>query len=237
MSKPSPNVTTHAEPNVEFETPQGSKCPGYISSNSKDSTIGLVVIQEWWGLNKNIQHHVDEFGTRGFMTICPDLFRGKVAQDAGEAHHLLTGLDWPKAVDDIRGAIQYLKKNGAKKVGVLGFCMGGALTIASSQVPEIDAAVPFYGIPDLSSINWDNVKIPFQLHFGQKDDMKGFSDPESAKKLENLLKEKGKKVELFLYENAGHAFNNMDRPEAYNREASQLAFQRAEQFLKKEFSN
>jgi len=183
-------------------------------------------------MNKNIQQHAEDFGNRGFHTVVPDLYRGKVAADAGEAHHLLSGLDWGRAVSDIRGAAQFLKQNGAKKVGVMGFCMGGALVIACSTSSEVDAGAVFYGIPDLSKIDLDKIHVPLQLHFGKLDQSKGFSDPESAANLEKKLKEHGKEVELFMYD-ADHAFNNRDRPEVYKKEESERAFERVEAFFKK----
>ena len=131
----------------------------------------------------------DRIAAGGYQIIAPDIYRGKVAKDTEEAGHLLTGLDWDGALKDIAGAQQFLLENGAKKVGILGFCMGGALTIASvATIPGFDAAAPFYGIPDLTKFDVSKITCKFEAHFGEKDDHKGFSDPESAEKLLEKIK-------------------------------------------------
>eukprot|EP01006_Ploeotia_vitrea_P032876 TRINITY_DN65068_c0_g1_i3.p1 TRINITY_DN65068_c0_g1~~TRINITY_DN65068_c0_g1_i3.p1 ORF type:complete len:122 (-),score=0.48 TRINITY_DN65068_c0_g1_i3:182-547(-) len=119
------------------------------------------------------------------------------------------GLDWDGAVKDIKGSVLYLKSIGCKKVGVLGFCMGGALTIAAMcYVPEIDAGTPFYGIPDLSKATPSNIKNPIVAYFGENDEAKGFSDAESARKLEKTLKDAGVNFTLKMMPGCGHAFMN-----------------------------
>jgi len=190
-------------------------------------------VQEWWGLNKNMEELADELAHKGFRTLVPDLYRGKVAKNREEAGHLVSGLDWPAATSDIRGAVQYLKNNGCQKVGVVGFCMGGALAIVSSTTPEPDAAACFYGIPDVSTLDLNKISIPIQLHFGENDDMKGFSDPETAKNLEQKLKSLNKTVDLYIYQGVGHAFTNKDRGETYNKDVRELALKRTEEFFKK----
>lgn len=126
-----------------------NRCPAYLIN--KDAPIGLVVIQEWWGLNLSIIHTTDKIAAQGFTCLTPDLFRGKVAKDTEEAGHLLTGLDWDSAVEDIDAAAEHLHSLGCKKVGVIGFCMGGALSIAAITTSKhIHAAAPFYGVCDLN---------------------------------------------------------------------------------------
>lgn len=104
----------------------------------------------------------------------------------------MQGLDWAGAIQDIIAAVKFLKSKGCKKVGVAGFCMGGALTIASmTQSEEIDVGVPFYGVPDLSKFNLGAVKKPMLAHFGALDTICGFSDVAAAKNLESKAKEAG----------------------------------------------
>jgi hypothetical protein len=102
---------------------------------------------------------------------------GTLGLEAEEAHHLMSNLDWPGAVEDIRGAARYLKSSEASaKVGVTGFCMGGALSLSAAVlVDEVDAAAPFYGIPQ--GVDLTGVKKPIQGHYGDKDTNAGFSDP------------------------------------------------------------
>src|SRR5213596_2356825 len=134
---------------VQFERPDGKHCSGYYAEPAKDSKApGVVVIQEWWGLNDQIKGVADKLAGLGYRALVPDLYKGKVTLDAAEAQHLMTNLDFGQAASqDIRGAAQYLKQSSAK-VGVVGFCMGGALTVlAAVFVNAIDAASSWYGFP------------------------------------------------------------------------------------------
>jgi carboxymethylenebutenolidase len=196
----------------------GGKCPA------------LVVIQEWWGVNDHVRSLVDRFAADGFLAFAPDLYHGKTTKDATEAAGLLQALDWPKAIDEVAGAVAMLashpRSNG--KVGITGFCMGGAVSLAAAaNIPELSAAAPFYGIPDAST-DFGRVACPIQGHFGKKDE---YIRPDSAIALKSKLEKAGKKVELHFYD-AGHAFVNDTRPEAYNAEAAKLAWGRAAAFLK-----
>ena len=120
-----------------------------------------------------------------------------------------------------------------KKVGVVGFCMGGALSImAAEHVTEISASAPFYGIPDSTYGNPSNARVPLQLHFGTKDNAKGFSDPEAQEALEQLLRESERVFEFYRYEGAQHSFAN-DTSERYDHASAELAHGRTLQFFDK----
>lgn len=175
--------------NATFKVEGREDGQGYYT-NKHNSEYGLVLLQEWWGLNESIVITADRIAEGGFQIIAPDIYRGKVAKNTEEAGHLLTGLDWEGAIKDIRGAQQFLREKGAKKIGILGFCMGGALTIAAvANLDGFDAAAPFYGIPDQSKVDVSKITCKFEAHFGEKDDHKGFSDPESAQKLIEKIKQ------------------------------------------------
>jgi len=231
----SSKVVTAAVANVSFPVANNTDtCPAYLATEGRDSTMGVIVLQEWWGMNQAIQSTADDLARHGFRCLVPDLYRGKVAKDREQAGHLIGGLDWGKAVGDVAGAVQYLKSQGCKKVGVTGFCMGGALTVAScANIPDVAAGSVFYGKPDLTKVPVANTKAPMQLHFGRKDDAKGFSDPEAANALEKAMKDGKVDVTLFMYEEAGHAFMNRDRPDAYNEKAAKEAMGRTVEFFKK----
>jgi carboxymethylenebutenolidase len=95
-----------------------------------------LVIQEWWGLNDQIKGITSRFSkAAGIVAIAPDLYRGKVTDDSREAGHLFRGLDWKKAIEDIVIVKDYLSSNGVREITVLGFCMGGALALASACKP------------------------------------------------------------------------------------------------------
>ncbi|KAL3702232.1 hypothetical protein R1sor_020254 [Riccia sorocarpa] len=183
---------------------------------------GIVVLQEWWGVDFEIKNHAATIANKGYRTLIPDLYRGKVGLDIAEAQHLMEGLDWQGAVKDIAASVQWLKENGSKKVGVTGFCMGGALALASAVlVPEVDAAVGFYGTPNPGLADVTKVKIPVQAHFGELDGFKGFSDVETAKALEEKLKQAGVPHEIYIYPKVAHAFMNAS-PEAVKRGKAEL---------------
>lgn len=195
---------------------------------------GLIVIHEWWGMNDQIQEEGEMINKNSGLTVLvPDFYRGKVAIDKETAGHYMSGLDFEGAVQDIKGAAQWLLSKGCTKVGVCGFCMGGALSLLGAlKVPEISAAAPFYGIPSPKEQLAD-IKVPIQAHFAKKDDIVGFSSPADYGALKEIL-EKGK-VDFEWYEyDAGHAFTNDTGPLGnFNEEARDLAFSRMYEFMKK----
>jgi hypothetical protein len=132
----------------------------------------VVVIQEWWGLNDQIKGVADKMAAAGYRALVPDLYRGKVALEANEAQHLMTGLNFGDAAgQDVRGAVQYLKGSGSAKAGVTGFCMGGALTVlAAVNVPETDACVIWYGFPPLEYVDASKIKAALMGHWAIDDE-------------------------------------------------------------------
>ncbi|OAY33079.1 protein usf [Manihot esculenta] len=177
----------------------------------KEDAPGIVVLQEWWGVDFEIKNHAVKISQLepGFKALIPDLYRGKVGLDVAEAQHLMEGLDWQGAVKDIRASVNWLKANGSKKVGVTGFCMGGALSVATSVlVPEVDAVVAFYGVPSSELADPAQAKAPVQAHFGELDNFVGFSDVTAAKALEEKLKASGMPYEVHIYPGNAHAFMN-----------------------------
>jgi len=133
---------------ISYERPDGQSVVGYLAEPLKGANApGMVLIQEWWGLNDQIKGVADKLAATGYRALVPDLYRGKVALEANEAEHLMTNLNFGDAAgQDVRGAVRYLKASGSVKVGVTGFCMGGALTLlAAVNVPEADAGVAWYG--------------------------------------------------------------------------------------------
>lgn len=213
---------------VDFKSKTGETEHGEIAEPSGGAKApALLVIQEWWGVNDHIRSLVDRFAKEGFLAFAPDLYHGKITKDGAEAASLLHGLDWKRAIQDVAGAAAYLTSHprSSGKVGIIGFCMGGAVALAAAaNVPGLSAAVPFYGIPDAGT-DYSKVTAAIQGHFGNRDD---FVKPAYAAALKEKL---GKKVELHSYE-AGHAFMNDTRPEAYDAEAAKLAWSRAVGFLK-----
>jgi len=218
---------------IQFQRPDGSACEGYLSAQQADRP-GVVVIQEWWGLNDQICGIADRMARAGFNALAPDLYHGRVTEKPDEANHLMSGLDFAGAThQDIRGAVQYLKASGSSKVAVMGFCMGGALTIASAvHIPEVDAAVCFYGIPPQAFADPAHIRIPLQGHFANRDD---WCTPEAADALEASLKGSAANYELYRYE-ANHGFCNDRSAVNYDAASCNLAFERLQAFLQKHLS-
>ena len=157
---------------VSFERADGNSLEGYLAEpDASEASSAIVVIQEWWGVNDQIRGVADRLATAGYRALVPDLYRGKSTVEAEEAHHLMTQLNFADAASqDIRGAVQFLKQ-GSKKVGATGFCMGGALTLLSlCMVPEIDAGVVWYGCPPLEYIDPAKIKVPVQGHWATQDE-------------------------------------------------------------------
>jgi carboxymethylenebutenolidase len=154
---------------VSFNRPDGKSLQGYLAT-CEGATASIVVIQEWWGLNDQIRGVADRIAQAGYHALVPDLYRGKSTVEAEEASHLMGALDFADAASqDIRGAAVYLKTMTGK-VGVTGYCMGGALTVLSStMVPEMDAGVIWYGFPPLEYVDATKIRAPLLAHWATQD--------------------------------------------------------------------
>ena len=191
---------------VEFKRPDGQSVMGYLAEPANASGApGVVVIQEWWGLNAQIKGVAERYAEAGYAALVPDLYRGKSTVEAAEAEHLMTALNFgDAAAQDVRGAVQFLEARG-RKVGINGYCMGGALTLlAAVHVPEADAAVAHYGYPPLEYIDASKIKIPLMGHWAIED---AFFAIAGVDQLERKLQEAGVSFEFHRYQ-AKHAFAN-----------------------------
>jgi carboxymethylenebutenolidase len=191
---------------VSFERPDGKAAGGYLAEPAQGAAApGLVVIQEWWGVNDQIRGVAERLALAGYRALVPDLYRGKSTVEAEEAHHLMSDLNFGDAASqDIRGAAQFLKESSSK-VGITGFCMGGALTLlALAAAPEADAGVVWYGCPPLEYIDATKIRVPVQGHWATQD---GFFPAATVDKLEEKLREARVTFEFHRYL-AYHAFAN-----------------------------
>jgi carboxymethylenebutenolidase len=186
---------------------------------------GVIVVQEWWGINAQIEGVVQRWADEGFVALAPDLYHGKLAKTADEAGAMMKALDFPKAVGEIAAAVEWLRPRTTGKVAVMGYCMGGALSFATAvNVRGLAAVVPFYGLP--GDLDWSKVDAPVQAHFAQHDDWATIAGAEKIKAAVKVP------MELHTYD-AQHAFCNEKRPEVYNAEACKLAWTRTVAFIKK----
>ena len=213
---------------IDFKRPDGSACKGYLAESGKGKPA-IVVIQEWWGLNDQIKGMADRFAAAGYNALAPDLYKGRVTQKPNEANHLMTGLDFVGASDqDIAGAVKHLAGLGGK-VGVMGYCLGGALTIAvCARVPGIACGVPYYGVPPKQLADPAKIKVPIQGHFANTD---GWCTPELVNDFEKAMTTGGNKPEVHRYD-AAHAFAN-EKSAAYDAVAAKRAWDRTMTFLGK----
>lgn len=218
---------------IEFPS-NGTTGSGYLASPDVNAAPGVVVIQEWWGLVDHIKDVCDRFAAKGFYALAPDLYHGKVATEPDQAGKHMMEMELPKASKDMSGAVDELvRRSGRDKVGVVGFCMGGALALMlSAERPDAVAAVsPFYGVVSWPSPGPDFAQISasIQGHYAEQDD---FASPDASRDLERRLKEMGKDVEFFIYPGTQHAFFNDTRPGIYDAEAAAQAWDRLIPFLK-----
>jgi carboxymethylenebutenolidase len=211
---------------IEFARPDGGKSKGYLATAGQGRP-GVVVIQEWWGLNDQICGVADRFARAGYNALAPDLYKGRLTTEPDEANHLMTGLDFADAThQDLRGASRHLQAQSGR-VAVMGYCMGGALTIAAAvHVPEFSAGVCFYGIPPKAFADPAKIHIPLQGHFANKDD---WCTPAAVDDLEKTLKAAGVTHEIYRYD-AAHAFAN-ERSAAYDVACANQAWERMAAFL------
>jgi carboxymethylenebutenolidase len=211
---------------IEFARPDGGKTKGYLATAGQGRP-GVVVIQEWWGLNDQICGVADRFARAGYNALAPDLYKGCLATEPDEANHLMTGLDFADAThQDLRGAAQHLQAQSGR-VAVMGYCMGGALTIAAAvHVPDFAAGVCLYGIPPKAFADPAKIRMPLQGHFANKDD---WCTPAAVDDLERTLKTAGSHHEIYRYD-AAHAFAN-ERSAAYDVACANQAWERMAAFL------
>lgn len=217
---------------VSFEARSGQAASGVIAEPAGDARApAIVLVQEWWGLNAHIESMVDRFAKAGFLVVAPDLYHGKTTKDAAEAGQLMKELDTLKAVDEIAGAVAFLRAHPRSNghVGVTGFCLGGALALATAcHVPGLGAAVSFYGIPPAEKVDYAKVTAPVMMHVAKHD---GWVTTEKAAHVRDAIREHGANVELFVYD-AQHAFVNDTRPDVYSAESAAVALDRTYAFFK-----
>ena len=195
---------------VEFPS-NGTVASGYLVTPSAGSGPGVLVIQEWWGLDSGTKEMADRLGAAGFVALAPDLYHGELAghTEMDKAAHLMQTMPPDRAGRDMSGAVDYLSSHSAvtsKGIGVVGFCMGGMLAfiIAANRPDKVKAVVPFYGFPqgDMEP-DWSKLTASISGHMAEHDD---FFPPAAARALEAKLRGMGKTVTLTVHPGTGHAF-------------------------------
>ena len=205
---------SHISDRVEFPS-NGDTASGYLAVPESGVGPGLLLVQEWWGLDSGLIEIADRLAGEGFTVLAPDLYRGELAghTEMDRAGELMSSMPPERAARDMSGAIDYLAASDhvagagpAARIGVVGFCMGGMLAfhIAAARPDRVAAVVPFYGFPQGDSQpDYAAIEAPIRAHLAEHDD---FFPPSAARELEAELKQLGKDVEFTVYPGSGHAF-------------------------------
>ncbi|HEY1868426.1 MAG TPA: dienelactone hydrolase family protein [Candidatus Cybelea sp.] len=219
---------------IEFTRPDGKKAPGYFAPAAQSGSPGVVMIEEWWGVDDRIKATADRLASHGFNVLVPDLFRGRSAATRDEASHLVQDLDFKDAAtQDTIGASRYLREHGAKRVGAMGFCIGGALAMLGALQPgAFDAVSAWYGFPPSEAGDASKIAVPVQGHWASADE---FFTIAKVDELERKLQAAGAAPEFHRYD-AEHGFYNTGTPGAgglghYDREAAEDAWRRTVEFF------
>lgn len=215
---------------VEYAGPDGEMLPGYLArpADAAGPLPAVIVLQEWWGLNEHIKDVTRRLALEGFVALAPDLYKGVVATEPDEARKLVMELDMPAAVQEIGSAADFLLAQefvGGEQVGVMGFCMGGGLTLqtalADAGTGRFGAAVAFYGQP-LTPDEAAQVQTPILGLYGADD---GGIPVVAVNMMGEALTAAGVENEIHIYEGAPHSFFN-DTRESYRPEAAADAWER-----------
>jgi carboxymethylenebutenolidase len=218
--------------NTSFSS-DGRQAYGYLALPPSGQGPGVIVIQEWWGLDDHIADLTDRLAAEGFVAFAPDLYGGRIAHEADDALRMMLELPVEEGARRLSGAVDHLLAHPAVtsgKVGTIGFCMGGGfvLVLAAQEGDRIAAAVPFYGVVQGELPDFSGLRAAVQGHYGKDDST---TPQESIAPLaEAIEKGSGQAPEIHLYP-AGHAFLNDQRP-SYEPDSAKLAWRRAVDFLR-----
>lgn len=211
----------------------GHSTAGYLALPPTGGGPGLLVLQEWWGLVDHIKDVCDRLAEEGFVALAPDLYHGVATKSPDEAGKLFMALNIAKAAADLRGAADTLlglAQVTSKRVGVLGYCMGGQLALyAGAEFPDrIGAVVNFYGIHPNVRVDPARLLVPVLAHFAERDNSVKLAD---AQALARQITAAGGTIEAHFY-SADHAFFNDTRPAVYDRDCAEVAWARTLKFLR-----
>jgi carboxymethylenebutenolidase len=214
----------------------GGSCGGLFAVPESGRGPGVVVIQEWWGLVPHVERLVDRFAEAGFVALAPDLYHGAKTDEPDEAMRMMMSLAMEPAARDVAGAARFLFESDPTDgvgIGAVGFCMGGSLALWSATLaPQLTTAVGFYpAIPwERMSPQWPNYAgKAAMIHCSEQD---GTSSAPGIQQAKSSIESAGGSIQLFDYPGTQHAFFNDDRPEVFDADASEAAWQRTTDFLR-----
>jgi len=207
---------------LNLKTSQGATT-AYVARPEKDMATGVLLIQEYWGINEHIRDLAGRFASEGYLCVAPDLYRGRIAADKDEAATLMQALPIEDGMETIRKAMDAVKESyRIEEFAIIGFCMGGTFALrAACEIPELKAAAPFYGdIPQEDVLK--QLKVPTLFIAGERD---AWINPQKVNGLKEVAKKYDLPVEVVSYD-ADHAFFNDTRPQVYDAEAAADAWRR-----------
>ena len=208
----------------------GGTAQGYLAKPASGSGKGVIVFQEWWGLNDNIKGIADRFAAEGFVALAPDMYHGKLTAEPDEAGKLLMALNIEQAAKDAAGAIQYVKGITGGSVGTVGFCMGGALSLfaACNNGKDVGACIDYYGGHPAIKYNFAGLTAPVLGFWAENDGFANANQPV----IEAGTKEAGVPYEGITYPGTGHAFFNEEHEGTFNKAAADDTWNRALAFYR-----
>jgi carboxymethylenebutenolidase len=210
--------------NFNLETSNGqTTAHARLPEDADKKDAAVILIQEWWGINDHVLDLTGRYANEGYISVAPDLYRGKITKDAEEASRLMHALPMEDGMDTIKRTIEEVRRQfGVEKIGITGYCMGGTFALrAACEIDTLACAAPFYGdIPDEQTLA--KLKVPTLFIAGARD---AWINPEKVNELKEAAHKYNLPVEIVSYD-ADHAFFNDTRPEVYNPEAAADAWQR-----------
>ncbi|MGI8623611.1 MAG: dienelactone hydrolase family protein [Solirubrobacteraceae bacterium] len=217
---------------VEFPA-NGGTASGYLARPAAGRGAGVVVLQEWWGLDDHIRSVCDRLAAEGFFALAPDLYRQDPTTQPDEAEQRMMALSMEEAEKDMLGAADHvagLDGVTGDTLGAVGFCLGGGLSVwAAAASPRISATVSYYYVMPHGRPDFTQIQGAVLGHFGTADD---FVPVDDAKALERELRDAGVDTTFEFYDGAGHAFfNDTNRLGTYDPEAAKRSWERTIAFL------
>ena len=219
-------------PDITF-TANGDEAPGYLAEPGDGHGPGVVVLQEWWGLDDHIRSVCDRLAAAGFFALAPDLYRREPTTQPDEAQQRMMALSMDEAEKDMRGAAEHLAAiEGVvgEHIGAIGFCLGGGLAVwTAAASPLVSATVSYYYVMPHGKPDFTKITGTVLGHFGSADE---FVSVEDARALATELRAAGVDTTFEFYEGAGHAFfNDTNRLGTYDAEAAATSWERTLTFL------
>jgi len=212
-------------PGISVQYGRGrAKTAGYLAVAAEPHG-GVVVVHDLYGHLPSVRQRCDLLAQSGMSAIAPDLYDGHLTTDESEAEQFLARLDQDLALTRLLGTVEYLRRRGVQRLGLLGFSIGGMLALRLAAGVRVDAISLYYAA--LPADEWIPYGCPMQLHFAETDD---FDPPELPDAFSEWLVASGMEVETYHYPGAGHGFANPDVP-AYRPGSAELSWARTVRFL------